>query len=224
MALNDKTTPDILLPSTHIWRYDKKIGSGSEGTVHLWNHLDTTTQKIVSRIVIKNLLTTDAHIIPNGPAKGRLLQAYIAQKLAPRGATEAYTVPTLGVRKLTKWENAWRTYHPYYSAGHLDNLVHINTRSRNSKFLPEPFIWFLLHRMMKAAVAMDETLHMGSAAGPCIIHNDIKSENILFGHPGSLGKDTDYIMYPPAYLADFGMSYLTSDDESWRNKIRGTVG
>jgi len=57
-----------------------------------------------------------------------------------------------------------------------------------------------------------------------VIHNDIKPENIFLDHPGSLGRNADYIMYPPAYLGDFGMSYLTADDESWRRKIRGTVG
>lgn len=108
--------------------------------------------------------------------------------------------------------------------GHLENLVHVNTRSRNSRFLPEPFIWFTFQRMIKAAIAMDENLQVTPGNGPVVIHNDIKPENIFLNHPGSLGRDGDYIMYPPAYLGDFGMSYLTADDESWRRKIRGTVG
>jgi hypothetical protein len=222
--LNDKTLPDIPIPADHTWVYDKKLGSGSEGTVHLWNLLNNSNQKIVRRIVTKNLKVVDSHTIPSGPAKGQLLQAYIQQKLVPSGSTEAFTVPTLGARNLEGYEDAWRTYHPYYSMGNFETLVHVNTRSRHAKFLPEPFIWFTLYRMMRAIVAMDERLQTTPGQGPYVIHNDIKSENIFLGHAGSLGRDADYIMYPPAYLGDFGMSYLTSEDESWRNKIRGTVG
>jgi serine/threonine protein kinase len=225
MAQNDKTVPDISKPADHTWKYEKKLGAGSEGTVHLWSRLDTN-QKIVERMVIKNLQTVDSHIIQEGPAKGQLLQVYIQQKLVPNGSgsTEVYTVPTLAARKLDRYDDAWRTYHPYYSMGSFDHLVHVNTRNRRSRFLPEPFIWLTLHRLMSAAVAMDQRLQTTPGEGPCVIHNDIKSENIFLGHPGSLGRDEDYIMYPPAYLGDFGMSYLTSDDESWRHKIRGTVG
>jgi serine/threonine protein kinase len=134
---------------------------------------------------------------------------------------EAYTVPTLAAGKLQNHEDAWRTYHPYYSMGDLAELVRINTRSRH---VPEPLLWFTLRRMTKAAVAMEERLEDTSGNGPHVIHNDIKPDNILLGHAGSLGRDTDYVMYPPAYLGNFGMSYLTSEDESWRKKIRGTVG
>jgi hypothetical protein len=92
-------------------------------------------------------------------------------------------VPTLGARKLEEYEDgdAWRTYHPYYSMGNFETLVHVNTRSRHAKFLPEPFVWFTLHRMMRAAVAMDERLQDTPGQGPYVIHNDIKSQNIFFG-------------------------------------------
>lgn len=109
--MNDKSISDIPTPADHTWKYDKKIGAGSEGTAHLW-YLLNTSQKIVRRIVFKNLKTTDSHIIQDGPAKGQLLQAYIQQRLVPSGSTEACTVPTFGARKLHDYENAWRTYHP----------------------------------------------------------------------------------------------------------------
>ena len=221
--MNDKSTPDIPIPADHTWKYEKKLGSGSEGTAHLWACINAS-QKIVNRIVIKNLKVVDSHFIQDGPAKGQLLQVYIQQHLVPSGLEEAYTVPTLAARKLEGYEDAWRTYHPYYSMGDFEQLVKINTRSRHANFLPEPFIWFTFYRMVKAAVAMDTALEISAGNGPTVIHNDIKSENIFLGHPGSLGRDVDFIMYPPAYLGDFGMSYLTAADESWRHQIRGTVG
>ena len=88
--MNDKSIPDISTPADHTWKYDKKIGAGSEGTAHLWCLLNAD-QQTVRRIVIKNLKMTDSHIIQDGPAKGQLLQAYIQQKLVPSGSTEAYT-------------------------------------------------------------------------------------------------------------------------------------
>jgi serine/threonine protein kinase len=226
MAQNDKTIPDISKPADHTWKYERKLGAGAEGTVHLWSRLDTK-QKVVERLVIKNLTdVNDSHIIQEGPAKGQLLQVYIQQKLVPSGtaSSQVYTVPALAARKLQSCEDAWRTYHPYYSMGNFDQLVNINTRTRGAKFFPEPFIWYTLHRMIRAAVLMDSRLQTSPDNGPYLIHNDIKPENIFLGHPGSLGRDESYIMYPPAYLGDFGMSYLTSGDESWRHKIRGTVG
>jgi serine/threonine protein kinase len=226
MAQNDKTIPDITKPAEHTWKYERKLGAGAEGTVHLWSRLDTN-QKVVERLVIKNLTdVNDSHIIQEGPAKGQLLQVYIQQKLVPSGtaANEVYTVPTLAARKLDKYDDAWRTYHPYYSTGNFSQLVHNTTRTRGARFFPEPFIWFTLHRMIRAAVLMDSRLQTTPDNGPYLIHNDIKPDNIFLGHPGSLGRDESYIMYPPAYLGDFGMSYLTSGDESWRHKIRGTVG
>ncbi|KAG9856495.1 hypothetical protein KCU98_g1393, partial [Aureobasidium melanogenum] len=50
---------------------------------------------------------------------------------------------------------------------------------------------------------------------------EIKPSNILMGSPGSLGKDEDYIAYPPAYLGDFGLAYFTSGNDAWRMKLDG---
>ncbi|KAI5211036.1 hypothetical protein E4T38_01570 [Aureobasidium subglaciale] len=60
---------------------------------------------------------------------------------------------------------------------------------------------------------MDEMLRKDEK-GPVVIHNDIKLDNIFLGHPGSLGRDADFIIYPPAYLGDFGMSVIWSQGDA----------
>ena len=74
--------------------------------------------------------------------------------------------------------------------------------------------------MAKAAVAMDEVLRENDR-GPVIVHSDIEPDNIFLARPGSLGKDADFIMYPPAYLADFGFSYTAIKGQSTQGQGGG---
>ncbi|THV90510.1 hypothetical protein D6D25_09702 [Aureobasidium pullulans] len=67
---------------------------------------------------------------------------------------------------------------------------------------------------------MDEVLRENDR-GPVIVHSDIKLDNIFLAHPGSLGKDADFIMYPPAYLADFGFSYTAIKGQSTQGQGGG---
>jgi len=61
--MNDKSIPDISTPADHTWKYDKKIGAGSEGTAHLWCLLNTD-HKTVRRIVIKRREKTNTLPLP----------------------------------------------------------------------------------------------------------------------------------------------------------------
>ncbi|CAD0098055.1 unnamed protein product [Aureobasidium mustum] len=218
----DKRLPDIQLPPGHIWQHERELGDGGEGTAHLWVHLDAD-QRVVERIVIKNTVTVDPdfHMIKEGPHEGEWLEVSVQQRLAPGGSTEFYTVPILAAQKVPKSTYGWRTYMPFYSKGDFERII--NEHYAVSP-LPEPFLWFVLHRMAKAAVAMDETFREEGRDRPVLVHQDIKPENIFMGHPGSLGRDEPYPVYPVAYLGDFGLSYLTPDDESWRQRLRGTPG
>ncbi|KAH0290613.1 kinase-like protein [Aureobasidium namibiae CBS 147.97] len=138
------------------------------------------------------------------------------------GSTEAYTVPVLAAAKIPGTAEGWRTYMDYFSKGDFSTVIREHTSSRP---LPEPFLWFTFERMAKALVAMDTAFREPGKDEPVVIHNDIKPGNILMGYPGSLGRDADYISYPPAYVGDFGMSYLTSGDTSWTTWLgRGTRG
>lgn len=199
----DKTPPLHNLPPGHTWQYSRAIGGGAQGKAHLWVRLDES-RKIVDRIVIKNFVAQSKHAITEDGPKGRIpTEAYISQLLVPDDSKDFYTVPILACQPISGSTGGWRTYSPYYSLGNFETLVEEHTKDAP---LPEPFLWFFFYRMAKAAVAMDESLRKDDT-GPVVIHNDIKLDNIFLGSPGSLGKDSDFVMYPPAYLGDFGLAF-----------------
>ncbi|KAG9857093.1 kinase-like protein, partial [Aureobasidium melanogenum] len=219
IVLEDMTPPGHDLPPGHIWKYSKSIGEGGQGKAHLWLHLDET-QKIIDRIVIKNFVAYSNYITEDAPTGRVPTEAYISQLLVPDDSKNFYTVPLLACQPISDSTGGWRTYSPYYSLGNLEDLVNRHTEDAP---LPEAFLWFFFYRMAKALVAMDETLRKDDK-GPVVVHNDIKPDNIFLGSPGSLGKDADFVMYPPAYLGDFGLAFITRLGDERSAEIGGAFG
>ncbi|CAD0098171.1 unnamed protein product [Aureobasidium mustum] len=218
--LEDKTPPISNLPAGHIWKYSKAIGGGAQGKAHLWVHLDET-ERVIDRIVIKNFIAESKFAITEDGPTGRIpTEAYISQLLVPDDSKYFYTVPILACQPISDSTGGWRTYSPYYSLSNFETLVNRHTKDFP---LPEPFLWFFFLRMAKAAVVMDKTLRKDSN-GPVIVHNDIKPDNIFLGSPGSLGKDVDFVMYPPAYLGDFGLAFTTCLGENRFGQPGGAFG
>lgn len=147
-------------------------------------------------------------------------EACISQLLVPDDSKDVYTVPILACQPISGSTGGWRTYSPYYSLRNLETLVEGHTKDAP---LPEAFLWFFFYRMAKAAVAMDETLRKDDT-GPVIVHNDIKPDNIFLGSPGSLGREADFVMYPPAYLGDFGLTFTTRLGEASFGQPGGAFG
>lgn len=223
LVREDKRPPDRNLPTGHLWRHEKIIGSGGQGTAHLWAHLDNN-ENIVEQIVIKNFPIQGGHdILREGPGSGQLREAYIQQQLAPSGSTDddIYTVPVLAAQHIPGSGDGWRTYAPYYSYATFEDILRQHTPNAP---LPEPFLWFFFHRMAKAAEAMSEKLREPGKIDPVVVHNDIKPDNVSMGSPGSLGKDSNFVMYPPAYLGDFGIAHLAKATDKWGVWLLGCAG
>lgn len=206
-AQDNKDTPSIKLPAGHKWECAKKLGSGGQGTAYLWMLLDSKSQKIVDRIVIKNMYVKPASsiLLQKGPGKVQLKKVYFARLLAPDGSTDRCTVPVTAIEQIPGVEHGWRTYAPFFSLGDLTHLI----SAQKSQPFPEAFIWYLFHRLAKATIAMDEALQ-DEPGKPAVVHLDIKAANVFVDSPGSLGKHADFVMYPPAYLGDFGCSEAIS--------------
>jgi serine/threonine protein kinase len=184
----DRSPPDLQLPPGHVWAWIKELGAGGEGTAHLWAQLDES-QKLVERIVIRNTDVRPSQRFREGPHKGEWIELHIQQQLVPDGSTEAYTVPVLAASRIPG-TTGFRSYMHYYSKGDLYTVISDHIRYRP---LPEPFLWFTLHHLANALVAMDERFRDSGRNKPVVVHNDIKPGNILMGHPGSFGRDVDYV-------------------------------
>jgi serine/threonine protein kinase len=74
--------------------------------------------------------------------------------------------------------------------------------------VPEPFAWYLLYRLVSAAVVMDTAFRTDETHYQ-VAHCDFKPDNIFLGAPGCLGKNNSFPAYPPAYLGDFGNAHIT---------------
>ncbi|TIA08081.1 hypothetical protein D6C80_09429 [Aureobasidium pullulans] len=223
---NQKTDPNIhRLPRGHKWIYDKILGEGGQGVAHLWNQVDQDNT-IVDRVVIKNFqLRPWSDVIFSGPGKGQIREAYVQQKLVDGDTLpeDQFTVATLAVQPVrgTKLKAMWRTYAPFYSMGSLSELIR---PVGEKKPHPEAFIWYTFWRLAKGVVAMDEKFRNEDEMDPVVVHNDLKPDNVFVNHPGSLGKDADYIMFPAAYIGDFGLAFLTSEKRPKHGKYGGTPG
>ncbi|KAL2030069.1 hypothetical protein VTO58DRAFT_109262 [Aureobasidium pullulans] len=221
---NQKTDPNIhRLPTGHRWIYDKILGEGGQGVAHLWNQIDQDNA-IVDRVVIKNFqLRPWSDVIFSGPGKGHIREVYVQQKLADGDTLpeDQFTVATLAVQPVrgTKLKAMWRTYAPFYSMGSLSDLIR---PVGEKKPHPEAFIWYTFWRLAKGVVAMDEKFRNQDKMDPVVVHNDLKPDNVFVNHPGSLGKDADYIMFPAAYIGDFGLAFLTSERRPKNGKYGGT--
>ncbi|THY30735.1 hypothetical protein D6D01_03129 [Aureobasidium pullulans] len=221
---NQKTDPNIhRLPTGHKWIYNRILGEGGQGVAHLWNQVDQDNT-IVDRVVIKNFkLRPWSDVIFSGPGKGQIREAYVQQKLVDGGTLpeDQFTVATLAVQPVrgTKLKAMWRTYAPFYSMGSLSELIR---PVGEKKPHPEAFIWYTFWRLAKGVVAMDEKFRDDDEMDPVVVHNDLKPDNVFVNHPGSLGKDADYIMFPAAYIGDFGLAFLTSEKRPKNGKYGGT--
>lgn len=54
--------------------------------------------------------------------------------------------------------------------------------------------------------------------------NDLKPDNIFLDSPGSLGNNADRVMYPPAYLGEFGLAFTTNLGENRFGQPGGAFG
>ena len=206
------------IPPNHRWVTSGKLAKSNQGAAIQWNLVDEN----------ENVVDPDYEIIrPGCPGEGHHREAYIQQLLVPSGTevTDIYTVPAFSVytEKENKNKNLWRIYMPYYPLGDLGDLVEENRIQRWP--LPEPFVWYLFHRLANAAMVMDTKLHTGKDQY-VVVHLDLKPDNILLGNPGSLGVNSDFVMYPPAYMGDFGVAEITyhGDEQACRMHHQGTLG
>ncbi|KAF1346191.1 hypothetical protein BDV97DRAFT_424225, partial [Delphinella strobiligena] len=69
--------------------------------------------------------------------------------------------------------------------------------------VPEPFLWFLLYRLMRACTEMEKIRSIPGGAYK-LIHQDIKLQNVFLGRP----NHGHYPLYPLGKIGDFGSARI----------------
>ncbi|KAI5251860.1 kinase-like protein [Aureobasidium subglaciale] len=223
----------------HTWVPARKLGEGTFGRAYLWSLVNDLDRKVVDSVVLKYTEVRSEQIITHsGPGEGHIREIFMQRVLTEMvdDPKQIYTVPLLAAEHCSWSIDAWRLYTPYYAFGDLYDFIEKQgkedymTMKTGHRQMPEPFIWYLLHRLACAAVIMDITLRTKQADGTYtdhqMVHVDLKPENIFLGPPGTLGKHTAFAAYPVAYVGDFGNAIITyegalHDHLAWGNCTRG---
>lgn len=210
-------------PAGHSWHLDRMLGEGGHGRAYLWNLVTDSDQQIVDRVVLKYTSMRPADFITHGgPGNGQIKEVFLQKALAPSGTApnEIFTVPVLAAEHCSWSIDAWRIYSPFFSFGDLEGLIKTQGERPQHRQIPEPFAWYMLHRLAYAAVVMDTAVRT-SETDYQVVHVDLKPENIFLGAPGSLGKHSSFPAYPPAYIGDFGNAHITHTGDVYDHLMVG---
>lgn len=171
---------------------------------------------------------------------GTVLEYYWNREVerhAPQHAILAYEPLVLPMRpgqapSREEGNMAWYMPMQYMPHGDLESLISnharlvpVNEQTADS-IIPEPFIWFLIHRMAttldrNASVQYPPGGYMAGnppAAAP-LVHSDIKTSNILLG---AAVPNSSFPTYPTPFVADWGLAFsgFTNNTEAYRGTRR----
>ncbi|KEQ68197.1 hypothetical protein M436DRAFT_31453, partial [Aureobasidium namibiae CBS 147.97] len=185
-------------------------GSGGDGVVGLWCQTDSTTNRIVDHMVVKQVTPGQATYDDPGHWKndeigGTPLEFDNAIRLFAELAStgqglEKYITRTLGFSPPNNAKFIYKLYFEYCAYGTIYDIVRAQ-RAATKKVMglkvsisvPEPFIWYFVRTMIRVAVSM-ESIGM--------VHKDLQAGNVLFDRPDS----HHFAIYPTPKMADFGNS------------------
>ncbi|THY80417.1 hypothetical protein D6C95_09513 [Aureobasidium pullulans] len=155
------------------------------------------------------------HAPGKAPAKDRFFkEAYMHGLMTTTDPDEDfYTVPLWGYarKKTNMFEyNLWRLYMPLFDCRDLRSLVGVHKAAKRR--IPEPFLWYTLDCLMKAAILMEKNPRelLNSGYEDVIVVFDMKLENIFLASPD---QSKSFPIYPRPYIADLGGACLTAPDD-----------
>lgn len=213
------------------WRPIRPLGRGGFGMVCLWQKFEGADDRVVDSIAIKQQVyratpASQATLAygTNGLAKEALLMHQLNRFREPN-------IIALRGFKNNGPERLWRFYLEFAPHGDL-RVLQTNYRAWNTYF-PEEFLWSIFHGLAKALLRLRDGPFQDVVTGDsfprvevCMIHFDLKPQNIFLGDPLYQGR-AGFSDYPTVKVADFGLADLTGPRDYLNPKIyrhQGTPG
>lgn len=143
--------------------------------------------------------------------EGRILpQEYVAQRLMSHEDAQ-YVIKNVAAYRYTEETRIARIYMEYAPHGDLHDLLKLHQQAQRR--VTEPFLWVVFRALIESAFIMKYgSLDKKSKPKDWleIVHRDLKPSNILL----STNDSGHFNMYPRPKLSDFGLSILTSEDDT----------
>ena len=206
------------------WKSIRCLGRGGFGEVTLWVKADEEGN-ITEEMALKSVDYDYRHDYSRANP-GVLSEAVIHALL---NKSRCDSILHLMAYKFCPADGRCRFYLEYCPHGDLHSLLHRYIRA--GQYLPEPFLWHVFHGLAKAAKVMANTRDSFNTAEDCVVHFDIKHENIFVSrktvNSGGHGRNVDTLQYEPIKLCDFGLAAIIGPHHSdnprkyWGTGTRG---
>ncbi|CAK1356802.1 uncharacterized protein RHO25_009019 [Cercospora beticola] len=200
------------------WAYQKHLGSGGNGSAHLWVRVDEE-DIIQDRIAVKDCWTDGPFHWgsikfwdgdPRNMAPEDRLPVEVKAMLACQDKPGSHRIAGIRDRSVDFDRMAYRIIMPFYARG---DFITIIDKADDNYHVPEPFIWCAFEALTDACLVMERASTRKADQAPDgwkeIVHRDIKPDNVFL----SARNPRSFPSYPQPVLADFGGCIMTSKDD-----------
>ncbi|KIV82570.1 hypothetical protein PV11_04671 [Exophiala sideris] len=207
----------INLPGEEEWRFERPLGKGSYGAAALFVKVDET-QKVVDEFALKVADLNPKSLVHKNKVDLTHEAAIMAQ------TNDWKTDSIVRLRQFNVAGEYARYYFEFCPYESLETL-RLMYKAWNT-YLPELFLWHVFSSLAEGCARLGSGPFKNLASSRFgqnmpegyLLHNDIKTENILLGSNVTLDGERKW--YPIPKIADFGLSIITSPNEALRNQAR----
>lgn len=201
--VSTKRTRSALPSKTLVWAWRKSDWVSKKKlheNVELMNHKDT------KQLIVKKVLKQSEH------SEGQRTHFEIRslEMLPPCNRI----VSLLGYASNFPDYSHSTAFFDYLPLGDVHHWKEVNFDQKNSKAVPEPYIWRFFVQIAQAIASIQNQLGPSGEHREVIIHRDIKPKNVLVVNNGST--------YPSFKLHDFGCGTIWSSQKAQQPSFCGT--